>query len=365
MTRPTARAPAGFSLVELMVSMTLSLILLAGALSILYSTKLTSSENERVARIQEAGRTAFELIKQDARAAGYTGCSRPFVDAATVPPVHSFTSGLNSTGLLWNFLEPVYGFEATTSTAWVPALDAAIPASPAPAGGSDILVLRSARPGQPVFRTNAAFAVDADIPVDRDAAAASLSTAQAAPIVVSDCRGATVILATGVAGNGPTAKISHAQSAAVPGNTSASLARPFAAGSQIQPVQTVIYYIASCAAGGAGACTGATTPLALWQIVGSNPPQELIQGVEAMQVKYGVDTDQDLLANQYVNADAVTDWNNVVSISIAILVRSIDETGVEKDKRTYTLLDTNIPAFNDRRQRSVFTTTISLRNATT
>ena len=365
MTRPIARAPAGFSLVELMVSMTLSLILLAGALSILYSTKLTSSENERVARIQEAGRTAFELIKQDARAAGYTGCSRPFVDTATVPPVHSFTSGLNSTGLLWNFLEPVYGFEATTSTAWVPALDAAIPASPVPAGGSDILVLRSARPGLPVFRTNAAFAVDADIPVDRDKSA-SLSTATAAPIVISDCRGATVILATGFLGTGPTAKISHAQSAAVPGNTSASLPRPFAAGSQIQPVQTVVYYIASCAAGGAGACTGATTPPALWQIVGSNPPQELIQGVEAMQVKYGVDTDQDLLANQYVTADAVTDWNNVVSISIAILVRSIDETGVEKDKRTYKLLDSPaIPAFNDRRQRSVFTTTISLRNATT
>ena len=45
---------AGFSIVELMVAMTLSLVLLAGALSILYSTKLTSSENDRTARIQEA-----------------------------------------------------------------------------------------------------------------------------------------------------------------------------------------------------------------------------------------------------------------------------------------------------------------------
>src|SRR5262249_54073268 len=71
------RPMTGFSLVELMVALTLSLILTAGALSILYSTKLTSAENERVARIQEAARTAFELIKQDSRASGYAGFSRP------------------------------------------------------------------------------------------------------------------------------------------------------------------------------------------------------------------------------------------------------------------------------------------------
>src|SRR2546430_6052851 len=90
------RAVAGFSLVELMVAMTLSLILMAGALSILYSTKLTSAENERVARIQEAGRTAFELIRQDARSSGYAGCARPHTDL-TGPSFN--TTGLNSTTL--------------------------------------------------------------------------------------------------------------------------------------------------------------------------------------------------------------------------------------------------------------------------
>jgi type IV pilus assembly protein PilW len=360
MTLPTARVLRGFSLVELMVAMTLSLILMAGALSILYSTKLTSSENERVARVQEAGRTAFELIKQDTRAAGFTGCSRPYVDTSLQPPVSTFSSGLNSAALLWNFLQPVYGFEATNSTTWAPVLDAAIPAIPAATGGSDILVLRAARPGSPIFRVNASYAVDADIPVDRDASVPDL--APGTPIVISDCRGATVVLATNFVATGATAKISHAQSGAVPGNASGSLLRVYDKNSQIQPVQTVIYYIASCAAAG-GACT-AVSPNALWQIVGSGPPQELIQGVEAMQVQYGVDTDSDLLADQYVKANGVTNWNNVVSITIAILVRSIDQTGVETDKKTYSLLGTNFGPFNDRRQRSIFTTTIALRNST-
>src|SRR5690349_16381429 len=126
------RRSAGFSLIELMVALTLSLILMAGALSILYSTKLTSSENERIARVQEAGRTAFELIRQDARAAGYVGCAHPSVDNHFDPPLSNFYNNLNDTSLLWNFEVAASGFEATNATTWVPALDAAIPAVPTP-----------------------------------------------------------------------------------------------------------------------------------------------------------------------------------------------------------------------------------------
>jgi type IV pilus assembly protein PilW len=358
-------AMAGFSLVELMVSLTLSLILMAGALSILYSTKLTSAENERVSRTQEAGRTAFELIKQDARAAGYLGCTRPSVDKSTSPPTSTFSNGLsNNTTLLWNFGQPVNGFEATSATAWAPALDS-IPASPAPAGGNDVLVLRAARPGSPVFRTNAPFAVDSAITVDRDP---NVTLTTPVSMVISDCRGAAVFAATSFSGTGGTATIAHS-TGTTPGNVGTALARSFDTDAVLQPVETIIYYVASCTA--VGANCPAVTPPALWQIVGSNPPQELIQGVEGMQLLYGVDTDGDLLANAYQKANVVADWTTVVSINIAVLTRSIDETGVERDKRTYLLLGgtavggANYGPFNDRRQRAVFTTTITLRNGTT
>ncbi len=363
------RAAAGFSLVELMVALTLSLILAAGALSILYSTKITSSENERVSRVQEAGRTAFELIMQDARAAGYLGCARPTVDNSTIPPTTTFSNGLSSNTLLWNFSQSVYGFEATTTTAWVPALTT-VPASPVAAGGSDILVLRAARPGSPVFRTNATFLPGDDIPVaaDPNVTAAAFPTPVSA--VISDCQGAAIFVATGFTpGGGGTATIAHGTGGGPPANTNSALNRGYAVNALVQPIETVIYYVASCNSTTAP-CTG-TTPPALWQVVGAKPPQELIQGVEAMQVKYGVDTDGDLLANTYVTADNVTNWSTVVSINIAVLARSIDETGVEKDKQTYNLLGGAAAGggtygpFNDRRQRAVFTTTITLRNGTT
>jgi type IV pilus assembly protein PilW len=354
---------AGFSIVELMVAMTLSLILMAGALSILYSTKLTSAENERVARVQEAGRTAFELIMQDARAAGYVGCAKTLVDTHTTPPASTFTNGLTSTALLWNFGQSVYGFHATDSTTWAPALDTtAIPAIPAPVGGSDVLVLRVAPPGAPVFRTNAVFAASADVPVDRDSSGGALHAGDT--VIVSDCRGAAAFAVTAYSPSGATATISHGGGAGTPQNSSANLPRAFAVGSVIQPVTTVIYYIASCAGVATNCSTGATPP-GLWKIVGSQAPEEIIQGVVAMQVLYGVDTDADLLANSYKTADQVTDWSTVVSVNIAVLAQSLTETGVDVDKRTYSLLGTNFGPYNDRRQRAVFTTTITLRNDTT
>jgi len=374
--RPMRHAAAGFSLVELMVALTLSLILVAGAMSVLYSTKLTSAENERVARIQEAGRTAFELMMQDARAAGYMGCTHPHLNTATIPPTSNVNSGLTSATLMWNFLQPVYGFEATGG-AWNPTLDAAIPASnPTPATGSDILVLRTARPGAPTFRTNAVFGSNAVIPVDRDPNSPLLTAGTTA--IISDCNNAAIFAVTDFTAAGSTATIAHA-AGGTPANASDFLAPPaysFAIGSTVQPVQTVVYYIASCQAPVDGVICKAVTPPALWQITGGGTPQELIQGVEAMQLRYGVDStnNPNMLADKYMTADAVDAsayWGNVVSVNMAILVRSVDEYGTEKDKKVYPLLGgaagggASFGPFNDRRNRSVFTTTITLRNDTT
>src|SRR6478736_6866758 len=135
----------GFSLVELMVAMTLSLLLMAGALSILYSSKTTYNENDRLARLQESGRTVVEMILRDARPAGFMGCSRPLSG-------DEFSNGLNnSNSLLWNFGQPAFGFEAKGGGVWEPALDALLPNA---TSGSDALVMRTTRQSQGEFRLN-------------------------------------------------------------------------------------------------------------------------------------------------------------------------------------------------------------------
>lgn len=337
----------GFSLVELMVALTLSLVLMAGALSILYTSRLTYTENDRLARIQEAGRTAMELMLRDLRASGFQGCSRP------MSPL-DFVNGLNGGGtVLWNVGVPLAGYEAA-GAGWTPAVEAEVAPDPAPTAGSDILVIRTTRQGQPVFRTNAPVtAPDAVISVDRPANA---TVPAGTPMIISDCRGASAFVTTGIGDvSAVTATISHV-AGGIPGNVSDSITRAFEIGAQVTPVETVIYYVAPSTSGnGPG----------LWQQVGNGDPEMLIEGVENLQFLYGEDTDGDLLVNNYVTADAVGNWANVVSLSLAILIRSEVETGPQADSRVYDLLGEEVGPFNDRRQRSIFTTTVSLRNRAT
>lgn len=97
-------------------------------------------------------------------------------------------------------------------------------------------------------------------------------------------------------------------------------------------------------------------------------PQPIAEAVDNMQVLYGVDTDTDGFANQYLNADAVANWLNVVSIQVALLINSIDNVkdvapGAGNEDQ-FNLLGLNHVAPNDRLARRTFTTTIPLRNRT-
>jgi type IV pilus assembly protein PilW len=350
--RRSVQVQRGFSLVELMVAMGLSLILLAGALSILYSTRLTYVENERLARIQESGRTAIEIISRDARAAGFSGCSR-------LDPDKFDNALVDNATLLWNFEERIHGFEATGG-AWDPVLPNVL--IPDATVDSDVLLLRTSRQGLPVFRTTAStLDPTAAISVLREPGQA---VAPGQTMVISDCEFTTVFAATSMT-DGATvdaATIEHTIdviSAVTPANEFNTVTSNFKLNSLVTPIDTVIYYVRPMAVGaGPG----------LWQKVGAQDPQLLVEGVENLQVRYGVDTDNNLVVNEYMTADEVDgddDWANVVSISIAILIRSDVESGVETDRGTYNLLGTDLGPFDDRRQRSVYTTTIALRNGAT
>ncbi|MGQ0503212.1 MAG: PilW family protein [Panacagrimonas sp.] len=101
-------------------------------------------------------------------------------------------------------------------------------------------------------------------------------------------------------------------------------------------------------------------------------PQPLIQGVQDMQILYGEDTDaadddtldrdaSGLFPNRYVNADAVSDWERVVSVRITLTIEGVDRT-----EGNLTVGDGSGKVQDDLvsggRIRRSFTTTISIRN---
>jgi type IV pilus assembly protein PilW len=98
---------------------------------------------------------------------------------------------------------------------------------------------------------------------------------------------------------------------------------------------------------------------------GGDDDQPLLDGVQDMQVQYGVDTDSDGIANMYGTATDVTsagEWTRVVSVRIALLLNTVGGITNDPDTSIYNLLGTTVGPFNDRLRRHVFTTTVALRN---
>jgi type IV pilus assembly protein PilW len=90
--------------------------------------------------------------------------------------------------------------------------------------------------------------------------------------------------------------------------------------------------------------------------------QPLIDGIENMQVQYGIDT-TGTGVSRFVSAESVADWTQIRAIRLGLLVNSGDQTGSgDETQRRYVVLDGGELAFNDRHIRQIYTTTISLPN---
>ena len=345
---------AGFSLVELMVSVAVSLLLLAGVVAILANSRDSYQSNDQLSLIQETGRYALDRIAQQVRESGFPGCS-------SVPRNIVTTLG-QSTDLEWNFLEGgIRGYDATGANTWTPALPPGISA----ASGSDVIVLRGPKIGaEPLALT--ADLTDPAQPLQLPNVNTGVQTGDIA--LAYNCRSQAYFLVTQFAG-GVASHIASTGSE-VPRNGTGTLSIAFPVGSAVIPVETVVYYIndSTLAPGMPAPAPDAppeTIMKSLWLRVGNAQPTELVQGVDQMQLAYGVDTDGDHVIDLYRRADQVTDWSRVISVSIALLVRSLESTG-DIDQRTYTLLPAGVGTIvdppRDRRLREVFTTTVSIRS---
>jgi len=92
-----------------------------------------------------------------------------------------------------------------------------------------------------------------------------------------------------------------------------------------------------------------------------------VEGVENMQILYGVDSNADQIPDSYVRANQVAKaggWDKVNAIKLALLFRTIHENrSIDPDTRTYTLLNSAaIGPYNDHRRRKIFGATVKIMN---
>lgn len=367
-TTPPHPQQAGLSLIELMIALLVGLILIAGVLSIFMSSRKSYGINTAVGQIQEHGRFALDFIRQDTRMAGYLSCGVSDIN---------FANQLNPTAALpYNFSNAITGFEfnntapteAYTIAAenpapvgpgnWTPSLDLSLPTSGAAyaISGSDVLAMSlsqgSLSPGYVISVAPTDFVINSNpgISPSNDI------------LVVSNCVNTVIVQASGPP-TGATGAITipAATGGPGPGNAVASIP-PSLVGAQVGTAQVVAFYVGEGADSAPALFQATTDP----SVASGFQLQEIVPGVENMQVLYGVDTTGSGTPSLYETADAVNAanaWNSVLSVRVALLLRSdLGAVTLPPAAVTYNLLGTVIQAPQDTRLRQIFTTTIFLRN---
>ena len=358
------RGQYGATLVELMVAMVLGLALVAGIIQMFTSNRVTYQFTDDLARIQENARFTLDHIAFNARMSGYRGCLANVAVFNNLDAANPFRDDIDN-GLIGHNANGTGAGEVFTATAkdpapsgtptdWTPALPPELNNLVIP--GSDVLIVRSiSGPANTLlapFTTNTSLFV----PNTHDYAVGEI-------LVATDCQKASIFQLTGISAGSPLDQLLHSDdSSYAPGNNLAAwgLDQAYGLGSEVARLQAHAFFVGQ----------GSNNRPSLFQLrlQWQNPttsafvPEELVAGIDSLQIRYGIDTDNSGAPNTWVSADAVANWANVLSAEITLLARSDDEYGTETDTAVYTLVDTQFDPVDDRRLRQVFSTSVGIRN---
>lgn len=311
----------GLSLVELLISMLVSGILLAGLIQIITNAGRSYGIQEATMRMQENGQFAIEQLLMDVRNTDFFGCL----------PAHSqIANQLNKTSSFFTFTNGIEGTAKASSSSGLVV-------------GSDTITLQGA---STILGGRSLQAPFPTVVTDPLVIGPNSGINVGDILLISDCEAGDIFQVTGIDGNG---YITHNAGGSDPGNTSANLSKIYRAGAFMYQPYSRSYDVRM---GNDG-----VPSLFMTDKKGS---QELVQGVENMVILYGEDTDNDGVANRYIRADAVSDMSRVVSVRISLLIQTTEDNVSEKPVPYQFNQQTILP--NDHRLRRVYASTIMLRN---
>lgn len=367
---------AGLSLVELLIAMALGLTLAAGVGQVYVGNNQTQRDQEAHLRMQENGRFAMHFLAREVRMAGYMGCLSSIepesVNNALENPPPSFQPDVGLQG--WeadhgNGTAPGVisssvddrALESTSSGNWTSA-------------GGNVLDTMEALPASDIVRTwntsgGEATINDVSPGASNTVVNSTITDLQDGDILLlSDCESADWVQACNVQATAGGSSINSVLSGGcVPGND-LPVGLGATAGGELVKLQGTLFYV-SKRGGDAG------NPPALFRRqldvqAQPGPPEELVEGIESMQILYGLDTDNDSRrgVDVWLTADQVPDWGQVIAARISVLVQSVEDNLAPAPQPyrfngvTYDGGAGNGALPQDQRYRRVFTTTITLRN---
>jgi len=340
--------PRGFSLVELMIAITIGFVILLGLSVVFYTSTVSRKETDRAARQIENGRYAMQVLSEDLKLAGYLAEFNPNVlplPGAKPNPCLTTVADLNAQLPLH-----VQGYDNGAGlTAECTALLADLRAN------TDVVVIR---------RASTCFV---------GAAGCDPTIAGAPYFQASLCGSATELASTTVtdyfvlaASTGTFNKHKKDCTTAPPGTVA-----------DIRRYRTHIYFVTNNDNAGDGIPTLKRAELddTGYTVV------PLVEGIENLQIEYGVDTNNDGTPDTFTadpdsitygatcpTAPCVVAWRDVMGVRINVLARNTEISPGWVDTRTYTLgkkangTDNVVPAASDAIKRHAYEGQVRMNN---
>ncbi len=362
---------AGLSLVELMVSLLLGMILMLAILQVFHNSKNTLVLQRAVTLMQENGRFAVKSLRRDLAIAGFSGCRADTYVSNIVTNSHQANE--------WHLIGPgfVRGHDNAAPNGSWPQTFRRKGSGGLADDNTDAIVVRGGDPGLS-FDVASSNLTLARITMAGDAATVTANFSAGDLLFVTNnlCSRQAVFHLDSVDGQslvfgglGATGNCSSNLLPTAPyvdcadtGSLSNGGA-PLAAGSQVRHYRAIAYYIGD-------SDSGLGVP-ALRRVVTYNNGgvldyrhEEVVEGVETMQIRYGYDIDGDGFANVQVAAAATVEgeswqWEKVVNVKITLVLRSTHATETENGSDVV-VEGLTIPG--DRHLRTVVSTLVDIRN---
>jgi len=361
------RTQTGFSLIELLIAMLIGSLVMSGVFQVFLSSKKSSRVLEAESELQENARFAFSMMTSIIQEAGNFGCQ-----TSTVSANSSLLRDIDDTFRPWRVIE---GWEAantaygdqyktklnstvskTSSQHWTTSADAEIDTGTKSKRNSDIFKVW--------YTKSQRTTLNAPISVDGIVTFSEIDLEKGDIIVINDCQIVSFAQVCSCEDddceNTDTQADISPSACNTPGNNDFDFSNLNEDTAELGVLEEAIFFV------GKRSNDRKNIPSLYVRKLGREAKpgnkEEIMEGVESLQVLYGEDTNNDKSPDYYISADAVSNWSQVVSIKVSLLLRSQKNNLINgAQKLSFNGADIVFDK-DDRYLRRVFTSTISLRN---
>jgi type IV pilus assembly protein PilW len=312
---------SGFTIIELMIAMALGLFLVAGVVTLFMSSRQSFNQDENTARLQDEARFAIQELARDLRMASYL--TEPLVPGSITQDgsLTLATDCGNPAHDQW-----VYDFtdEDTGEISTLTALD---------------------NTDGPTAAANYACIDENEIVEDTDVVA--IKRAGGSPVPPANLQAGTVYIRS----NGTTGLL-YKDPPVI------AIAGPF----NDWEYRPRIYYIRNFTNEADDGVPSLCRKVLTTNGEPSMTTECIAQGIENLQLEYGLDTDSDGSADRYLANPTLAEMQDVVSARVFILARTRDSDRRHTDPKTYSI--SNAPDYTpaDNYHRRVYQVTVTVHN---